>query len=323
MRRRDFIKLIGGAASWPLVARAQQPGRVYRLGALNISPRTTFYHRAFYEALKEQGFIDGQNLTVDEGGYGLRPDQFREHAVELVAARVDAIVCAGDHVIKIAQEATKSIPIVGNGVDLVGSGVVRSLAKPGGNVTGVNFLGAELDGKRLEILAQAVPTARHIAALADPNMSSAQHLHMLQDLSRARGIELSIYQVTNPEDIAGAVDSAKSGGAEALNVLAAPLLFVNRRIILSRAETLHLPAVYEWAEVADEGGLLAYGPRFKNIYRDIMARLVVKVLRGASPEDLPVEQPTQFELVVNLRAAKALGLAIPESLFARADEVIE
>ena len=324
MRRREFITLVGGAAAaWPVLAQAQEPGRNYRVGSLHLSLRTAPYHIAFYEALRNQGFIEGQNLSVDEHGYGLRADQVREHASLLAKAQVDVIVCAGDPTMKIALEATKSIPIVGNGLDLVGSGVVRSLAEPGGNATGVNFLGADLDGKRLEILMQALPTARHMAVLADVNMSSPQHLQMLQETARARGIEFSIHRIAKPEEIADAIEAAKRDGAEALNVLASPLLFTSRQIILPRVATLRLPAVYEWAEVANEGGLFAYGPRLAQIYRDIMARLVVKVLRGAKPEELPVEQPTQFELVINLKTAKALGLTIPESLFARADQVIE
>jgi len=325
MRRRDFITQVGGtaAAFWPVLARAQQPGRVYRLGSLNQSLRTEPWHTAFYEALRKEGFVEGQNLSVDQNGYGLRVDQIHEHAVELARAQVDVIICAGDPTIQIAREATKSIPIVGNALDMVGSGVVRSLAKPGGNVTGVNFLGTELDGKRLEILMQALPAARHMAVLADVKMISPQRLEMLQDLARAHGIELSTHRVAKSQEIKDAIESAKGVGAEALNVLASPLLNANRRVILPLVATLRLPAVYEWGEVADEGGLFAYGTRLKQIYRDMMARLVVKVLRGAKPEDLPIEQPTQFELVINLRTAKALGLTIPESLFARADEVIE
>jgi putative ABC transport system substrate-binding protein len=170
---------------------------------------------------------------------------------------------------------------------------------------------------------QALPEARHMAVLADVNMSSPQHLEMLQEIARARGIEVSIQRIANPEQIADAIEAAKRIGAEALNVLASPILSTSRRIILPLVAMLRLPTIYEWAEVANEGGLIAYGPRLLQIYRDIMARLVVKVLRGAKPEDLPVEQPTQFELVINLKTAKALGLTIPESLFGRADEVIE
>jgi len=324
MRRREFITFLGGAAAaWPLAARAQQPGRVYRLGSLNQSLRTAPHQLAFYEALRNQGFIEGQNLTVDDRGYGLRPDQIREHAFDLAKAQVDVIVCAGDWVVQIAQEATKSIPIVGNGLDMVGSGLVRSLARPGGNVTGLNFLGSDLDSKRLEILMQALPAARHMAVLADVKMDSPQHLQGLQDLARAHGVELSIRQIAKPDEIPDAIEGAKRDGAEALNVLASPLLNANRQIMLARVATQRLPAIYEWAEFADEGGLFAYGPRLTQIYRDVMARLVVKVLRGAKPEDLPVEQPTQFELVINLKTAKALGLTIPESLFARADKVME
>jgi putative ABC transport system substrate-binding protein len=324
MRRRDFTKLVVGAvAAWPVLARAQQPGRVYALGSLHVSPRTAPYRVAFYEALRSQGYIEGQNLSVDERGYALRVNQVREHALELVRAQVDVIICAGDPTMQIALEATKSIPIVGSGLDLVGSGVVRSLAKPGGNATGVNFLGKELDGKRLEILMQALPAVRHMAALADVSMSPPQHLQILQETARARGVELSIHRIAKVEEIAGAIETSKKNGAEALNVLASPLLFTSRRIILPHVAALRLPTVYEWSEVADDGGLLTYGPRLAQIYRDILARLVVKVLRGAKPEEIPVEQPTQFELVINLKTAKALGLTIPESLFARADEVIE
>jgi putative ABC transport system substrate-binding protein len=253
----------------------------------------------------------------------LRRDQIPAHALELTRAQVDVIICAGDPTMKIAMEATKSIPIVGNGVDLVGSGIVHSLAEPGGNATGMNFLGADLDGKRLELLMQALPAARRIAVLADVNMSTPQHVQALQEIARARGIELSAYRVANPEQIAGAIETAKREGAEALNLLSSPLLYNSRQIILLHVAALRLPTIYEWAEVAREGGLLAYGPRLVQMYRDIMARLVVKILRGAKPEELPVEQPTQFELVVNLKTAKALGLTIPESLFGRADEVIE
>lgn len=324
MRRREFTPLLAGAAlAWPIIARAQEPGRNYRLGSLHPSPRTTPYHVAFYEALRNQGFIEGHNLWVDEHGYGLRTDQIREHALQLARAQVDVIVCAGDPAMRLAQEATQSIPIVGNGLDLVGSGVVRSLAHPGGNATGVNFLGADLDGKRQEFLMQALPWVRHMAVLADVNMSSPQHLQMLQEIARAQGIELSAHRISNPEQIAAAIEAAKREGAEALNVLASPLLFTSRQIIIPLVAALRLPAIYEWVEVAKEGGLLAYGPRLLQMYRDIMARLVVKILRGAKPEDLPVEQPTQFELVINLKTAKALGITIPESLFGRADEVIE
>jgi putative tryptophan/tyrosine transport system substrate-binding protein len=318
MRRRDFITLFAAAPFASSTAYAQTEGRTYRLGSLHTSLRSAPYHVAFYDELKRQGFVEGQNLVVDERGYGLRPEQYTEHAEELVRSQVDLFVCAGELAV-----ATRTIPILGNGADLLGSGLVRSLAKPGGNFTGVSFLASELNGKRQEILTEAVPAARHVAALADVNFSSPQQLQMLDELARTRGRKFSVNLVTTVEDVPGAIEAVKSSGADALNVLASPLLFNSRNIILPRVAALGLPTIYEWAEVGDQGGFLAYGPRLAQIYRDVMARQAVKLLRGAKPEDLPVEQPTKFELVVNLKTATALGLTIPESFLLRADEVIE
>jgi putative ABC transport system substrate-binding protein len=205
---------------------------------------------------------------------------------------------------------------------MVGAGLVRSLARPGGNITGVSILAHELNGKRLEILMEAVPGARRIAVLADPKVTQPAELQALQNAVRGRGIELVIFTAGAPEQIASAMEKAKASGATALNVLTAPLFSFNRRMIIERAAALGLPAIYEWPEMAEEGGLLGYGPRLNLILRQA-ARLVVKVLRGVKPEDLPVEQPTNFELVINLTTAKALGLTIPESFLLRADKVIE
>jgi putative tryptophan/tyrosine transport system substrate-binding protein len=323
MRRREFITLLAAVPFAPRVVRAQEKDRVYRLGSLAPSPRSRPYHVAFYDELKRQGFVEGQNLVVDEHGYGLRVDQLAKHAEELVRSQVDLIVCSGELAIRTLQRATKTIPIVGNGADLLGSGLVRPLSKPTGNFTGVNFLANELNGKRQEILTEAVPAARHVAALADVNFSSPQDLQALEQLARARGHEFSAQRVATREEIAGAIEAAKNSGAGALNVLASPMLFNARDIIMPRVAALRLPTIYEWAEVGSEGGLLAYGPRLTQIYRDIMARQVVTLLRGAKPEEIPVEQPTKFELVVNLKTAKALDLTIPESFLLRADEVIE
>jgi putative ABC transport system substrate-binding protein len=303
--------------------RAQEKDRLYRLGSVHTSPRTRPYHVAFYDELKRQGFVAGQNLVVDERGYGLRPEQYAEHAEELVRSQVDLILCAGELAIRTVQRATKTIPLVGNGADLLGSGLVPSLSKPTGNLTGVSFLANQLNGKRQEILTEAVPAARHVAALADVNFSSPQDMQALEELARARGRQFSAQRVATVEEIPGAIEAEKNSGAEALNVLASPMLFNARDIIMPRVAALRLPTIYEWAEVGAEGGLLAYGPRLAQIYRDIMARQVVKILRGAKPEDIPVEQPTKFELVVNLKTANALSLTVPESFLLRADEVIE
>jgi len=329
MRRREFITLLAGAAvAHPLAARAQDAGRTYRLGSLHISQRNSSQrnsapHVAFYEELRRQGFVEGQNLLVDEHGYGLRSGQLAEHAAELVNAQVDVIVASGDASVRAAQQATKTIPILANATDLVGAGFVASLAKPGGNTTGFSVLSAELDGKRQEILIEAVPGVRRMAALADVNATPPRRLQMLQDEARIRGVELSINRVATSEEIAGAIDAAKGSGAEALNVLSSAFFYNNRQIIFQQVATLRLPAMYEWPNMAEEGGLVAYGALLTQLFRDIFARQCVKLLRGVKPADIPVEQPTKFELVINLKTANALGLTVPPTLLARADKVIE
>jgi putative tryptophan/tyrosine transport system substrate-binding protein len=207
---------------------------------------------------------------------------------------------------------------------MVGSGLVHSLANPGGNTTGVSILATELDGKRQDILMEAVPGVRRMAALADDvNTTTPQHLQVLQDAARARGVELSIYRVAKSEEIVPAIEAAKTSDAAALNVLASPFLFANRRVIIQRAAALRLPAVYQWPEMAEEGGLIAYGPRLIQLFRELGGQQLIKLFRGAKPTDLPVEQPTHFELVINLQAAKGIGHEVPAGLVLRADKVIE
>jgi putative tryptophan/tyrosine transport system substrate-binding protein len=328
MRRREFIALIGSATAVSLllvpVVRAQEPGRVYRLGVIAGPARQAPRIVAFFDELKGLGFVEGQNLQIVAGGFGLRGDQFAEVAATVAKSAPDVILCGDDHAVRAIQEATHTVPIVGLSVDMVAAGFVRSLARPGGNTTGVSLLSTELDGKRQEILMEAVPGARRIAALADPIITQPAHLQALQNAARARDVEVevAVFSAGTPELIAPTMDKAKEWGATALNVMASPLFSINRRLVIERAAALGLPAIYEWAEIAEEGGLIAYGARLTPIYRQL-ARLIVKVLRGIKPEDLPVEQPTKFDLVVNLKTAKALGLTIPESLLARADEVIE
>jgi ABC-type uncharacterized transport system substrate-binding protein len=197
------------------------------------------------------------------------------------------------------------------------------LAKPGGSTTGVSILAAELDGKRQEILMEALPGIQRMAALADLNTTAPEHLHELRSAASERGVALSIHGVTRAEDIASAIDAAKAANAAALNVLASTLLFNNRQIIFERTAALRLPAIYQWPEIAEQGGLFAYGPRIVQLYRDIVARQLAKLLRGAKPADMPVEQPTEFDLVINLKVGKAIALSIPPGLPLRADKVIE
>jgi putative tryptophan/tyrosine transport system substrate-binding protein len=324
MRRREFITLVSAAAAaWPLAAHAQEPGRIYRLGNLHVFPRQAPWYDVLFDELRRLGFIAGQNLSVDEHGYGLGPDQLAEHASELVKAQVDVILAGGDTAIRAAQHATTTIPILAFADDLVGSGLASSLARPGGNTTGVSLLASDLDGKRQDILMEAVPGLRRMAALVDTITTAPQQLQALQDSARTRGVELSIHQATKPDEIAPAINAAKTSQAEALNVLASPLLFANRQVIIERTAALRLPAMYQWPDEAEQGGFIGYGPRLVQLYRDITSRQLVALLRGAKPADLPIEQPTRFELVINLKTAKAVGLTIPESFLVRADKVIE
>jgi ABC-type uncharacterized transport system substrate-binding protein len=323
LKRREFITLLGAAAAWPLVARAQELGRIYRLGCLLASPRDAPHYLALFNELGRLGFIEGQNLVIDPAGFGLSPQRMEIHAADLVKARVDLIHAAGDAAVRAAQRATANIPILAFTDDMLGQGFVRSLAKPGGNTTGVTILASELDGKRQEILIEAIPGARRIATLADSNVATPARLQALEEAARARGIALSIHTVARQEEIGSAIEAAKAEGAQGLNVLASALLFNSRAFIFDRALALRLPAVYQWPEMADEGGLIGYGPLIVSLYRDTMSRQLGKLFRGAQPADLPVEQPTKFELVLNLKTAKAIGFDVPAALVLRADKVIE
>ena len=262
--------------------------------------------------LKVLGFVEGQNLKIVAGGFDLREDQCADVAATLAKAAPDVVLGVGDAAIR----------LVALSGDLVAAGFVRSLARSGGNLSGVSTMGSDVDSKRLEILMEVVPDERRIAILVDPKVTQPAELQALQNGARARGVELVISTAGEPEQIAPAMDKAKASGATALNVLSAALFSFNRRIVIERAAGLGLPAIYEWPEMAEEGGLIAYGPPLTPLYRQL-ARVVVKVLRGAKPEGLPVVQPTNFELVINLTTAKALGLTIPEPLLVSADKVIE
>jgi putative tryptophan/tyrosine transport system substrate-binding protein len=321
MKRRAFIAGLAGAAlAVPSRSMGQQGNRVYRLAVLVPIPASAF--TAFFDELRRQGFVEGQNLTVDRRGFDGRYDQFADLAAELVKGGPDAILCGGDAAIRAVQAATSTIPIVGGTDDMVGSGLARSLSHPGGNTTGVSLLAADLDGKRQEILIDFLPAASRMAVLADSQTTERGRLEAVEDGARAHGVALSIHRVERSDDIGPAIEAAKAAGAAALNVLASPLLHANRHAIIVATTGVRLPAIYQWPDVAKEGGLIGYGPRFSEFFR-LWARQLVKVLGGVKPADLPVEQPTKFELAVNLKTAKAIGLEIAPTALARADEVIE
>ncbi len=326
MRRREFVTLIGSAAVAPLlrpsVAWTQDAARIYRFSIISGAARDTPRVMALFDELKLFGFVEGKNLDVVPGGFSLRNDQYAEYARTLATSNPDVIFCVGDGAMFAAREVTQTIPLVGLlSPNLVVAGAVRTFARPGSNVTGISFP-TELDGKRQELLMEAVPGARDIAILADPTYTPSAQVKVLEDAARARGLKPVVLTAAKEAEIAPAMDKARESGATALNVLSAPLFSFHRRVVIERAAALRLPAIYEWPEMAEQGGLLAYGPPLPLVYRQA-ARLVVRVFHDAKPQDLPVELPTRFDLIVNLKTAKALGLTIPESFLARADEVIE
>jgi putative ABC transport system substrate-binding protein len=324
MRRREFIALTGASVAWPFAALAQQPGRTYRLGSLVPTPRdiTTPTAMAFWGGLRRGGFIEGQNLTEEYRAYGQHVDLIPQYAAELVKARVDVIVATGDETVRAIQRATKTIPIVALVGDMLGSGLVNSLARPDGNTTGVSFLVFEAEGKRQDILIEAVPGLRLMAVLTDVNYTKFVKLDALQEAARAHNIEFSIHRVARGEEIAAAIDSAQASGATALNIISSPFFYAHRHLIMDRAAAAHLPTIYEFPEMAEEGGFAGYGPRGSQLW-EVMAQQVVKIFRGAKIADIPVEQASKFELVINLKTAKAMGVTVPEALLARADKVIE
>jgi putative ABC transport system substrate-binding protein len=310
-------------ARWPYgpSRRAQEPGRTYRLGLLNPTGPGTPQIGALLDELRLHGYIEGQNLTVLPGGINVPLDQLADVVAALIRAAPDAIVCGPEHYIRAVQRATGTIPLVAMSEDLVAEGLVTSLARPGGNTTGINMLSPELDSKRQGVLIEAVPTARKMAAMADA-ATSQQHLNALHDAARVHGVEISVFNIAKREEIVPAIAAAQAAGVGALNFLATPLFSINRQLVFVGVAASRLPAIYQWPEMAEEGGLMAYGTRNAEIYRQ-RARILVKVLRGTKPADIPVEQPTRFELVINLQTAKAIGYEIPAGLVLRADKIIE
>jgi putative tryptophan/tyrosine transport system substrate-binding protein len=319
MNRREFIAVLGIAAALPLAVRAQEAGRIYRLGMLIPASQASI--AAFFDELRVNGFVEGQNLEVI-GSYSVRAEQIADNVAAVIKAAPDAILCGPETYVRALQAATRTISLNSMSEDLVGEGFAASLAKPGGNITGVSLLSPELDGKRLEILIEAVPGVRRIAAIAHSVVATKLHLDEQQALARSRGVELTVLSFAKADDIAPALDAAKAGGAQAINFLATPHQVLSRDLILDHMSRIRLPAIYQWPEIPKQGGLLGYGPLFVQMYRQ-RARQIVKMLRGAKAADVPVEQPSNFQLAINLNTAKAIGQDLPAGLVLRADKVIE
>ena len=322
--RRELLAALGGAAAaWPLAGRAQQAGKLPTIGLLFANAPVIFdpWVTAFVERLRALGWIEGRTIAI-EYRWSDGPERDAEFAAEFVRLKVDAILTDGPSV-PIVKRTTAVIPIVfALASDPVGGGLVASLARPGGNVTGLSLQSTDLAGKRLELLREVVPRLRRLAIIVDVGFpQAALELAEVQAGARTLGIELAPLEVRRAEDIAPAFEALKPE-ADALYVVGAPLLDSNRPRIIEPALRARLPTIFSNRYAVRAGALMSYGADFSDLFRR-SADLVDKILRGAKPSDIPVEQPTKFELVINLKTARALGLTVPETLLARADEVIE
>jgi putative ABC transport system substrate-binding protein len=276
---------------------------------------------SFRQGLRDLGFIDGQNVVIElryaQGGLQELP----ELAADLVRLKVDIIQSFGDLAPRVAQQATATIPIVAISDDILGAGLVKSLSRPGGNMTGLTILSPELSVKRLELLREVVPGLSRVAALSDPTTGTSQ-VAMAEDAARSLNLSLQILEVRRRDDVREAIQAARNSQAQAINIFSSPFLASLYLEIVALAAEYRVPAIYQWREHADAGGLISYGPSLAAMFRQT-AGIVAKIMKGARPADLPVEQPTKFELVINLKTAKSLGLTMSPRLLATADEVIE
>jgi putative ABC transport system substrate-binding protein len=307
----------------PLATEGQLAGKLYRIGALSGTSETPVWE-GLWQGLRELGWVEGQNLVVERRFAEGRFERLPDLAAELVRLRVDVIVAGTNRAAFPARRATSTIPIVGVAVhDAVGTGLVASLARPGGNITGVESMAPELDAKRLELLREISPKILNVAILYNPG-DPAMQLHRRHTEAAAQTLSISVraLEIRDPQDFDGVFAVLAKERPDALLVFTDPFIFRHRKPIVEFTIKNRLPAVYEFKEFVDLGGLTAYGPSLKGMgYR--AATLVDKILKGAKPGDLPVEQPTKFDLIINLGTAKALGLTIPPSVLARADEIIQ
>ncbi len=326
MRRRELIILLGGAmAPWPLTTRAQQKPMPV-IGVLSANSASTSsgpFMAAFRQGLSEAGYVEGRNLAIEYRWADGHYDRLPALAADLVARKVDLIMAGSPPTAQAAKRATSTIPIVfRGGADPVGDGLVASLARPGGNLTGVSSAD-DVTAKRLELLSELVPRVRVIALLVNPNSATAGRvIRDVQQAARAKALQLHVLKAGSESEIDTAFASLVQLHAGALLVAADPFLSGQREQLVALASRSAVPSIYAWREFAASGGLISYGPSLTSAFRMIGA-YAAKVLKGAKPADLPVQQATTFELVINLKTAKALGLTVPRSMLTRADEVID
>jgi putative tryptophan/tyrosine transport system substrate-binding protein len=327
MKRREFITLLGGAAAasacWPLAAHAQQPAMPV-IGFLGVAPASTYAGRVsgLRSGLRELGYVDGRNVAI-EFAWAASPAELPELAAQLVGRKVAAIVTTGNTVTRAAKTTTSSIPIVFSGADdPVKLGFVASFNRPGGNATGLSLISGALGAKRLELLRGLVPSAKLIAVLVNPTNPAEDNLRGEQDAARSIGQRILALPASTAAEIEQTLAAFVEQRSDALLVNADALFTAQRELLVALAARYRLPAIYAWREFAEAGGLMSYGTNLKDGYHQIGV-YVGRILNGETPADLPVMQPTKFELVLNVKTAKALGLEVPDRLIALADEVIE
>ncbi len=327
MDRRAFMGVLSGGLAGPLASEAQQAGKVYRIGFLAFSPPDPSLDGAFRQGLRDFGYVEGRNLVIEYRSADGQMNRLPDLAAELLALKVDLIVAGSTPAAQAAKRATGTIPVVfPAAADAVGSGLVASLARPGGNVTGLSFLGPELVGKCLEVLKETIPGVTRVAVLSQPGAhgerAQRDMLHGTEVAARTLSLRLQFVEARDRDDLDRAFAEIRRTQVGAVTVLTSIMFFAEHRRLVALAAKSRLPTVYPWREPVDAGGLMAYGPSISDMFRRA-ATYVDKILNGAKPADLPVAQPTKFELVINLKTAKALGLTIPQSVLRRADEIIQ
>ena len=327
MQRREFITLLSGiVAAWPLAARAQQPAKIPRIGFLGNSTATMEANLIgpLRDGLRELGYEEGRNVIIEFRWANGKYDQFPALVAELLAAKVDVIITAGTPATLAIKKATSTVPLVFIAVgDPVGTGVVPNLGRPGGNITGLSSIAPDLEGKRLELLREVVPKLSHVAFFLNPaNAFHTASMRQARVAAQSLGIKLQPMEVNKSEQLDGAFASIVKEKPDALLILADRIFLHNRKRMMEFAIQQRLPSVNAYRELVEAGGLISYGPSYEDMHRRA-AVYVDKILKGTKPADLPIEQPTKFTLLINLKTAKTLGLTVPPTLVARADELIE
>lgn len=322
MDRRRFVLVALAAIGVPDIAGAQQSRKIPKIGVMMVLPIPNALMKSFGERLRELGYVEGQNIQVEYRSADGRPERFPALAAEFVRLNVDVIVSGGGApAVRAARQATSTIPIVFPALaDPIAIGAVNSLARPGGNVTGISMRDSEMSAKRLQLLREILPKLKRVAVLRDPK--GAAEADALQNAARSLGIELQLFVASIPEQFDAAFDAARKANAEALIVLPSGTFAAHHQLLVDLAMRNRMASVWEQRQFTDAGGLLSYGPDFQDNWR-IAARYVDRILKGAKPAEMPVEQATKFELTINLKTAKVLGITIPNSLLVRADQVIQ